>query len=358
MEQAAQQAPDVRASITAAIAELEKDEPQTTDKPAETVETPVIDKPAEAVDELVTAVDPLKAAKQDQPAAQAKPAKITDTPARPSLKAPVSWKPEIREKWTGLPPEVQAEVIRREREIQSSLQNTASMRQFAEAFASTIAPYRHIIALEGDDPLKTFSDYMRTATMLRTGSPMEKASSIASAIMQFGVDINMLDQVLQQKVSGQGGPIPQLQQSQQSMQDPRVDEILGFLRSQHEAQSRVLQTEADEELYTFANDPKHEFLEDVRHDMADLLQFAAARGRKLSLEDAYKQAVSMNPELSKIVQQRAAAAQVASQAEALAAKRAAASTVVGSGPQQTGKTQEGSGSVRESIEAAIAKLSG
>ncbi len=52
------------------------------------------------------------------PAKPQAPAEVAPTPPVESIKPPQSWKPGIREKFAALPPEVQQEVIRREREVE------------------------------------------------------------------------------------------------------------------------------------------------------------------------------------------------------------------------------------------------
>lgn len=295
----------------------------------------------------------------------AKPAaSITDTPARPAaVRGPASWRPEVREKWAALPTEVQAEVTRREREIATALQETATVRQFAEAFRDTITPYQNIIALEGNDPLKTFESYMKTATVLRTGSPFEKADAIANAIASFGIDISMLDNLLTKRISGQPVQAPHSQQAQQvqtpdQYRDPRVDELFSYLQTQQVAREEAVQLEVQTELEAFASDPKNEFFEDLRADIADVLRISANRGHKVSLQEAYDKAAKLHPEISKVVLQREAAKNAAQRNQAIATKRLAGSSIASITPRQTGTQNNAPSSVRDSIEGAIQQLNG
>jgi len=282
---------------------------------------------------------------------------LTDTPAR-QPRGPASWRPEVREKWSAVPAEVQQEVMRREREVSVALQESAQARQFAERFMQTAAPFQHIIALEGGDPIKTFGDYMKTATMLRSGAPQEKANAVAAAIMQYGVDITMLDAALAGAV--QGRPMPQGQmQGGQPPADPRVDQILAFLSSSHQQTQERVEQDAMAELEAFASTPEAEFLDDLRLDIADIMRMAASRGQKVTLKDAYEKAAMLHPEISKIMTQRKAAAHAREAKAALDAKRRAAGSITDSTPRQTGGgANEAPSSVRESIEAAVAQLQG
>jgi hypothetical protein len=290
---------------------------------------------------------------------------LTDTPARQVSRGPASWRPEVREKWAALPAEVQAEVTRREREVATTLQETAQVRQFAEAFHATIAPYQHIIALEGNDPLKTFESYMKTATILRSGSPMEKADAIASAIASFGIDIAMLDNMLTTRIKGgnpmAGGQVttqPGAHGGPQQFRDPRVDELFGFLQSQHQAKETAAQEEINSELEQFVSDPKNEFFEDLRLDIADIMRLNANRGVKVTLREAYDKAARLHPEISKVVLQRDAAKNAEESRKAALARRIAGSSVTQQAPKQTGTQSNSAATVREAIEQSIAHLQG
>ena len=53
-------------------------------------------------------------------------------------------------------------------------------------------------------------------------------------------------------------------------------------------------------------DSQNEFYNDVRSDMADLLDMAANRGRQMSMQDAYNTACAAHPQISKVMAGRQA----------------------------------------------------
>jgi hypothetical protein len=251
-----------------------------------------------------------------------------------------------------LPPEVQSEVIRREREVQTALQQSSQARQFTDKLQQTIAPYQQLIALEGGDPMKSFQDYLKTASTLRMGTQVEKANAVAQAIKTFGIDVASLDQALVAIMGGQ--PLPaQPQQAQQPLHDPRLDQLLAQLQQREEAQQQGMQNELAQEIAEFAGRPEYEFFEDLREDMSVLLSTAAQRGRTLNLAQAYAHAAQLNPEIKKVLDQRAAAQKVKTDTPFIAAKRAAASSVRGIAPNQTGPANGQTASIRDAIEAAL-----
>ena len=351
------QTPDsVRESLTAAIETLGgSDTPVTAAPKTEHIGAAA----APAVDEKPLGIGADKLVEKIAPvAAEGVQKGLTDTPARTQVRAPASWKPEIREKWNALPAEVQGEVMRREREVQQVLEESVATRRFAEAFRSIAEPFSHIIAMEGKDALSVFSDYLKTATILRSGSPQERAAAIAQAVQFYGIDVQALDGALAAQF--QGKPMPQgQQQGAQQYQDPRVDQLFQYLTQQSQQQEQALEQDVGDEITAFSQDPKNEFFDDLRGDISDILRLSAARGVKMSLSDAYNRAAKLHPEISKIVTQREAAAGVKKESAFIAQKRAAASSLKVGAPRQTG-TEFGAstGSLRADIEAAIAQNAG
>ena len=74
------------------------------------------------------------------------------------------------------------------------------------------------------------------------------------------------------------------------------------------------------EVNTFGS--QNEFYNDVRSDMADLLDMAANRGRKMSMQEAYNTACAAHPQISKVMQSRQSSKSVQQ-------KRQAASSIYG-----------------------------
>lgn len=239
------------------------------------------------------------------------PATQTSTPP-PEFKPPQSWKPEAREHFAKAPPQVQAEVIRREREVQAALQETAGVRRFAETFAQRTAPLRQL----GVDPMQGLEGYVRATHTLSVGQPQEKAALVADIIRKAGVPVEALAAALD-------APVPQAPavDPQAIAQQVRQSLLQEFQAQQQERLAR----QADAEVATWAE--RFEFLDDVRDTMSDLMLAAAQGGRKMSEDQAYKLACSMDERISGILQQR----QEAERAKAVNAStqraRAAASSV-------------------------------
>jgi hypothetical protein len=279
-----------------------------------------------------------KAAPAADPAAPAPaPAPVAET-----YKPPQSWKAQIRERWASLPPEVQAEVVRREREVEGNLRESAEAKKGWSQFRETVTPYEAMLRAEGVDPIRAVGSLLQTMAALRTAPPQHKAAMVANMVKSFGVPIDALDAALVGEASQP--------QSQAPYRDPRVDQLFSRLEQAQAARQQQTQAQAQQEIQSVAGE---EFFEDVREDMADLIDAASRRGVALSLKDAYSRAVKLNPATSEVLAQRDAAKAATTANAATAAARKASSSV----RPNPGGAVEGNrepDSLRDHLEAAWA----
>lgn len=264
-------------------------------------------------------------------------------------RAPVSWRPSAREVWKDLPPAAKEEVLKREREIQQGLEQASQARRFTEQFHQMVRPFEGIMKAEGArNPLEGVQSLLQTGAALSMGQQSVKAQTIANLIKHYGVDIETLDGIL-------AGEQPQNTEEAkiQQMLDQRlkpVQDLLGQVNQQRAQQSQGVQQQTQTEIQQFAADPKNEFFNDVRNDMADILEMAARRGENMSLQDAYDRACYFNPEVRKVVQARGGTAPAGQPSKAtMRRKRAAASSVSG---RRSGGTAKASEDLRSALEDA------
>jgi hypothetical protein len=283
------------------------------------------------------------------------PGPKSEPKAAPQERAPASWRPDVREHWNKLPPEVRAEVARREREMQSTLQETAEARRFTEQLQNVIRPYEMFIKAENSNPLQAIDNLMSTAAKLRTGTAPELAQLVAGMVKQFGVGrfgqgfIESLDSALAGEVPRVDPVQNQVQQALQQQLAP-VQQFMSQFQQAQAVQQQRMQQEAVGEVQTFLE--RAEFGEDVREEMADILEVAQRRGRDLSLQDAYKQACLVNPRVRSVLEQRAKA-RGAQQLTGAAQKARSAAVSVSGAPTISGPKSDPT-DVRSAIEAAIA----
>lgn len=304
----------------------------------ETVETPAPEvgaAPAEAQQSEVTEETPAQAAqrardeagrfaKQEakpqatpkQPADKTTPPAITPKPvdgAPAAGGAPRSWAPAVREHWDKIPREARDAILKREGEATRAMSELGQARRFQQEFEAVAAPYK---ALFTAPPVQVAANLFQTAAALQTGDVPTKASIIATMIRNFGVSPDAVADALEGKQ-----PAPGTQPQGQPYRDPRVDELL---RRQQETEQRTQQahlSEAQRALQEF--EAQAEFLEDVREDMAVLLE----TGRAKTYEEAYRKACAMNEEVGRVVTQRKAQEAARTQSQQAQKARNASSSV-------------------------------
>jgi hypothetical protein len=306
---------------------------------------------AAAADNAEAGASPAEKPAQAQPGLDGMSAapEIAPAPTTAAVPAPIAWSASVREHWAALPPAVQQEVHRREVEVQQIVSRSQHARELAQAFQQSIQPHMMTIQAEGVDPITAVTNLMQVGTRLRFGTPAEKAQTVASIVKSYGVDIMALDGALAgmapQATPGGVDPSTVQQLVQQQLQPLLM--AAQQQRQQAEAQQQQL---AAQEVGGFAQ--AHEFYQDLRHTMADMIEVADRNGQQLSLEEAYQRAAMLHPEVSKVIMARQQGANA--QALTTAARRAktAAVSVKGAAPVGNPGGPEPS-SIRESIEAAI-----
>ena len=303
--------------------------------------------PEQAVEAPQKAPEPVAATQPITPGPKAEP--------RSSDRAPASWRPDVREFWGQLPDAVKEEVARRESETQRALAETVEARRFTEQLQNVIRPYEMFIKAENSNPLQAIDNLMATAARLRTAPAPDLAQMVAGIVKQFGVGrfgqsfIEQLDSALAGEVPRTDPASAQLQQVVQQQLAP-VQQFMSQFQQAQMAQQQRAQEQAAAEVQQFLT--QAEFGEDVREDMADLLEVAQRRGREISLQDAYRQACLTNPRVRSVLEARAKA-KGAQQLTGAAQKAKAAAVSVSGGPAPSGPRAEPS-DVRSAIEAAIA----
>lgn len=359
-------ADDMRADIEAAL-ESSAEAPEPAAAPA--APEPSAAEPAAPVDDGGTR-DSLgrfvsKAKLADTPAATAptadpsllsgNPAAVLDTPAgavAPAAApagpaAPAGWGPAVREHWGALPVPVREQVMQREQQMQRFVNDTAPARQTGEQFMQAIQPYQMAIQAEGVDPITAVTNLMQVGSTLRFGTPLEKANTVAKLVQAYGVDIVALDTALV------GGTQPAGQQSGVNIQAEIQRALAPLMQAAQQRQHATEQQTAEQarnEITQF--EQGKEFIQDVRSDMADLLDVASKNGRDMSLQQAYDTACMLHPEVSKVMMARRQGSTAQDLTQAAKKAKAGAVSIRGSAPVGSPDRAEPS-SVRASIEAAI-----
>lgn len=269
---------------------------------------------------------------------------------------PQSWRKEAKGEWGALPLPVRQEVYRRELEVNRVLRETGEARQAVEQFNQVLAPYMGRIQSFGIAPQQAIGELLKADMMLATGSRQQKAQLLAKLVSDYDVDVSELDTAL---AAAMKGSAPQAQPQaldpnyiNQLVQQQLQQALAPMYQQQAEIQQRT-QQDAVQSVEQMSLDPNYPYFEDVRQEMADLIEVASKRGVVLSLHDAYTKAVALDPAVSD-QQSRQAQVTQANQQHLQAQRAKVASSSVTGAPASGGNQQfAGDGSLRSAIEAAF-----
>lgn len=269
------------------------------------------------------------------------------------VQAPQSWKAEDKAVWAAIPPAARAVIQRRELEIQQGMSRAGNIQKVAQEYADVVKPFEQVIRGMNTTPREAIRNVMTTATALIQGDQKVKAAVILEMIQNYGVDLPNLDKVLTEALTKAGGRFQPVN-TPNPMLDPRVQQqfqplfaMQAKMQEQETQRQQALITNAEATVTTYSAKPH---FQEVRHDMADIMEISAKRGIVMTPEQAYQKALLLNDKTSKIVQQRARGSEVSRAASTLARSRRAASTVsgapAGGGSRSTGTDR------RAALEAA------
>ena len=352
--------PDIREALESAIATEEaKDESTTVIEPAAPdTAAPLgdvnVDEPAAPA--AKTPVDPAVETGAVKPQTtedreQAKQHRID--------RAPSSWKKDAKGEWAALPLHIRQEVHKRESEINRALAQAAPERQIAEQFKATVQPFMATMQARGIDPVTATRNLFEADHKLSNGHPRDRAQYMAQLIVEYGISVEDLDTAL--------APLVNVQQRQQSGAapaggiDPNIQQLIQqqlsqalapIMQERQYAQQRS-QQQVEQSVESMSLDPKYPFFDDVRMDMADLIDLSAKRGVVLSLDEAYSRAVRMNPDTYSQIERQTTVSSATQAHQAAMRAKAAGSSISGAPAGGGGQFNGGDGSLRGAIEAAF-----
>jgi len=233
--------------------------------------------------------------------AKADPAVQTQDPSRPS-----TWKKEHWERFDKLDPETKSYILQRENEYKAGISTYRGEVEQAKTLKGAIEPFMPSLQAHGIDPAQWIRNLGNAHQTLALGSPQAKLQVFMQLARDYGVPL--------QGVQGQQPQMdPNLQYLAQNLQGLQQWKQQFETRQQQEEQQQINNTIQD-----FVSDAeKHPHFEAVRETMAGLLQ----SGNAQNLQEAYEQAVWINPETRAAA---IAAQQQQSQSQSVEQKRAAA----------------------------------
>jgi hypothetical protein len=272
-------------------------------------------------------------------------------------RAPQSWKGDAKKVWAELPLNVRQEVIRRERETSRVLQETAEVRQKVDAVQNVLAPHMdRINAMYQGNPMTAINNLLGVERVLVSGDPAAKVNLVANMIKHFGIDLVSLDRAL---VGQPMTPEVEQQSSIEKLLEQKLAPFQQFIQSQQQREQQHRQQVEQEVVHTvesMATDPNFPYFNEVRADMADIIEMGSRRGVAISLEQAYARAVRMNDDTYQASSGREssqAATQAALQAHQAAQRAKGAAVSVSGSPSMPGGNSGNPSDLRGTISSLL-----
>lgn len=201
---------------------------------------------------------------------------------------PASWSATAKAKFNLLDPDVQTEVLRREREMNDGLAQFQPKSERLNKLDAVFAPIKDRLTLAGLSEDAYVAALVRADEMLRGPNAAQALQILAQ---QYGIHPQAL-QGQQQAFQPQQYVDPTVSALQQQLQQ-LTQQVQSREQAEAQAQQSVLQTEIE----TFAADPAHMYFDNVKADMAMLLR----AGKAKDLPDAYTKACRMDDTISNLL---------------------------------------------------------
>lgn len=292
--------------------------------------------PAETITEAAPAAEP-----NPQP----------ETPAEP-IRVPPSLPAALKAKFAELSPEWREAFHKRDEDVSTAKAQWDTKAARLNRYDEILAPHRDAWAVQGLEDHQAITRLVAAEKVLRE----TPAQGILYLAQSYGVDLRQL--------VGQGATAQP--QAQAPVADPVLNDLQTTVRTlqerldqQSQSASQASQAQAQATIDQFANDPANLYFENVKDDIAVLLE----TGRASTLKDAYEKAIWASAEIRPLLisaqsAEQQAAAQAKAKQDADKAKAAQAKAASGS---VTGAPTPGAvapsaprGSLREELEAAWA----
>ena len=275
------------------------------------------------------------------------------------LTAPEHWSDDDKQVFVELNAGAQEFLLRRHREMEADYtrktQEIAEKRKAIEPLEQVIAPHRTLWQQFGLDDATAVSRLVTAEATIRA-NPVQ---GIAQLMQNYGVT--------REHLYPDDTPSDYQDPATQALQQ-RIDQLEGMMNQQNTQQYSAQQQTIESQITAFRDaqdsdgNPLRPYFSDVEHRMAALINAERQLGSQLSLENAYDQAIRLDPQVRAKVEVAEKATQEAelerkARERAAKAKRAAKSNVKSTGTSG-GKAPDQPTSIKEGLRQMYAELGG
>lgn len=111
----------------------------------------------------------------------------TPAEAAPPSTAPRTWRPEAAAHWNELPPQVQAEIQKREQDIFNGLNQYKQFANIGQRAFQAVKDVLPVLQQQGQDPYAFMRDMCEVHRLLSAGTPEQKARAFTALALHYGV---------------------------------------------------------------------------------------------------------------------------------------------------------------------------
>lgn len=179
-------------------------------------------------------------------------AERVETPA-PARNPWASWKKEAQSTLSQLPPETQRMIQEREEQFHKGIEQYKQDAFQGRSLNKALAPHMEYLNQVGVAPEQAISTLIQAEKLLRTSDPQTKTQMFMKLAHDYGVDVNSLTNVpfdpykyqLEQQLAQQQAVLNQIQQSRQVAEEAQLGQTIEQFAQQHEYFDEVRETMAD-----------------------------------------------------------------------------------------------------------------
>jgi hypothetical protein len=262
------------------------------------------------------------------PAAEAKPAEAA-APAQPTpgavgeeKPAPDTWTPAARAKWAAIDPDVKKDILRREANIASYVQETAPAVNVAKSVERIVSPYMETFNKYGVNPFDHVAGLLAGHYQILFGTPEQKVAMFRQLAKDAGINLGAVADPNSQPA----GAVNQEFLNQLRIRDAKIAELEQMTKGVVQTIQQERTTELEKGIIAFAQQHEDFF------DLADDIKHLVATGAAKSLVEAYDLASLRNPvsrakRLENAAAERAAKVAADNAARVAAARKASGANV-------------------------------
>jgi len=208
---------------------------------------------------------------------------------------PSTWRKEAAETWAALPETAKMEVLKREQDMMSGIEQYKGDAAVGKTLQNIVAPYREIMQQHSINPVQHIGNLLDTHHKLATGSPAQRLALFQQIAGTYGIQLGGSD--ADNKPGSYVDPETAKLQSE-------IDELKWAQQQQfqqaHQRERAALMTTVTAQVEEFAAKPENKYFDMVAGEIGDLLKSGVAK----NLKDAYDKAIWTNPQTRALEAQR------------------------------------------------------